>query len=123
MAGEKAGNSSQYVLKYLLSTCLATKSKVFFKASEKKLSVLYHAQKKFITVWQLNFLRILFTLGKLQPRAAKAKQNFSLKTSPACHPVPAAQAPGNGEGNHISSALPALQCSGLLRKKKMMTGR
>lgn len=79
--------------------------------------MLYYAQQKFITVWQLNFLRILFTLGKLQPRAAKAKLNFSLKTSPACHPDPAAQAPGNGEGNCISSALPDLPCSGLLRKK------
>lgn len=77
----QAGNSSQDTTKQLLSTCLDTMSRTL-KASGKNLSVLYYVQQKFIRLWQLNFLRILFTLSKVQLRARRMK-NFSQLISPA----------------------------------------
>lgn len=82
------------------------------KASEEKLSVLYYAQQKFIRLRQLNFLKILFTLGPAE--SCKSEELFP-EVSRACHSDPTSEAWGNGEGNCISLALPDLQCSELLR--------
>lgn len=80
-----------------------------FKASGKVISVILCSAKLYQT------LAAKFSEGPVYPWARSSKSKKLFPVSPACHSDPTSETWGNGEGNCISTALPHLQCSGLLR--------